>query len=149
MGNYFVQTNEDGEILAWFNDAMHSIIPNDVLPVTAEKHLEISSLYPTHYIDGEFTRQERVVTDAAEIRSIFKRERAELISAMTVEIDGMVFDADSTAKINLTAAVAALEPEETQLWVLADNTVAYPTREQLKRVLRALGAKHSEVWVQE
>ena len=76
-----------------------------------------------------------------------KAERAEAVAALTVEVDGMVFDGDEKAQERMARAVLMAEsPEEQTEWVLADNTVALVTADQLKRACRAAGQAQTALW---
>lgn len=82
-----------------------------------------------------------------------KEERAEAVSKLTVTVDGMVFDADETSQNRMSRVVAGAQAlgvdlnTTTQIWVLADNTVATPTVAQLAQALKLAGEKQSELWV--
>ena len=77
-----------------------------------------------------------------------KAERARAVAALTVEVDGMVFDGDETAQERMARAVLMAEsPEETMEWVLADSSVAVVTAEQLRRACRAAGKAMGVLWV--
>lgn len=76
-----------------------------------------------------------------------KTTRAEAVSKITVEVDGMVFDGDEESQQRVARSIIALEDGETMPWVLYDNTVAQVSKEQLKQVLRLSGQKQSELWV--
>lgn len=81
-----------------------------------------------------------------------KQERADTVSKITVEVDGMVFDGDETAQTRMGRTIAAatvlgVDLDTTkQVWVLADNTVAEPTIKQLARALQLAGAAQTKVW---
>ena len=76
-----------------------------------------------------------------------KAERAAAVAALTVEVDGMVFDGDEKAQERMARAVLMAEsPEETTEWVLADNTVALVTAEQLRRACKAAGKAQTKLW---
>ena len=80
-----------------------------------------------------------------------KKERAAAVAAITVEVDGMVFDGDEKAQERMsrtiTAAVATGEDmSATTTWVLADNTVAQVSIKQLAQALRLAGEKQTELW---
>lgn len=79
-------------------------------------------------------------------REVFKKTRAENVSKITVEVDGMVFDGDETSTARITKAIVALEPEETNTWVLANNDVVEVTREQFIQVLRKAGIEQTALW---
>lgn len=82
-----------------------------------------------------------------------KAERAEAVSKLTVTVDGMVFDADETSQNRMSRVVAGAQAlgvdleTTTQIWVLADNTIAQPTVAQLAQALKLAGEKQSELWV--
>lgn len=80
-----------------------------------------------------------------------KGERAAAVAAITVEVDGMVFDGDETAQERMartvTAATATGAPMDgTTVWVLHDNTVATPTIRQLATALRMAGEAQTALW---
>lgn len=81
-----------------------------------------------------------------------KNERAEAVSKITVEVDGMTFDGDEEAQTRMGRTVAAAVAlgvdldTYTQTWVLADNTVATPTIKQLAQALKLAGEKQTELW---
>ena len=77
-----------------------------------------------------------------------KEERTKAVEAITVVVDGMEFDGDEESQTRMSRAITGLEPGETQLWKLTDNTIVYPTREQLKSALRAAGERQTELWAQ-
>lgn len=81
-----------------------------------------------------------------------RAERAEAVSNITVEVDGMIFDGDEISQNRIartiTAATAAgYGPEDTTTWVLHDNTVATVTIKQLSQALLAAGLKQTELWI--
>ena len=76
-----------------------------------------------------------------------KAERAAAVAAITVTVDGMVFDGDEKAQERMARAVLMAEsPEEQTEWVLHDNTVALVTADQLKRACRAAGKAQTALW---
>ena len=88
------------------------------------------------------------VPSAKELLEQAKAERAAAVAALTVEVDGMVFDGDEKAQERMARAVLMAEtPEETIEWVLADSTVAIVTAAQLRRACRAAGKAMGELWV--
>ena len=89
---------------------------------------------------------------AAEELAQAKAERADAVSKITVTVDGMVFDGDEVSQERMartiTAAVATGEDmSATTTWVLADNTVAQVSMQQLAQALRAAGEAQTELWV--
>lgn len=81
-----------------------------------------------------------------------KQDRAEAVSKITVEVDGMTFDGDEKAQTRIGRTVAAAVAlgmdlnTEKRTWVLADNSVAQVTINQLVQVLRLAGDKQTELW---
>ena len=65
----------------------------------------------------------------------------------------MVFDADETSQNRMSRVVAGAQAlgvdleTTTQIWVLADNTIAQPTVAQLAQALKLAGQKQSELWI--
>ena len=87
----------------------------------------------------------------AEALAQAKAERAAAVAAITVTVDGMVFDGDEKAQERMartvTAATATGEGmDATTTWVLHDNTVALVTADQLKRACRAAGKAQTALW---
>ena len=105
-------------------------------------------------LEGEGTGPVLEPVDESEEAELarLRAERAEAVSKITVEVDGMVFDGDETSQDRIartiTAATAAgYGPEDTTMWVLHDNTVAEVTIKQLSEALLAAGLKQTELWV--
>lgn len=82
-----------------------------------------------------------------------KRERAEAVAKITVEVNGMTFDGNEEAQSRMARTVAtavALGVDintEKRTWVLADNTIAQPTVAQLAEATRLAGDKMTELWI--
>ena len=81
-----------------------------------------------------------------------KAERATQVGRLTVTVDGMVFDADETSQNRMSRVVAGAQAlgvdlnTTTQIWVLADNTVATPTIAQLAQALKLAGEAQTALW---
>lgn len=93
------------------------------------------------------TTEERAQADLASA----KATRATKVDALTVTVDGMVFDADETSQNRMSRVVAGaqalgIDQSTTQVWVLADNTVATPTVAQLAQALKLAGEAQSALW---
>ena len=90
---------------------------------------------------------------AAELKmSDAKTNRAGEVSRITVDVDGMTFDGDETsqnrmARKVLSAQMSGIQMSDKTDWVLADNTVASVSYEQLARACALAGQKQSELWV--
>ena len=96
------------------------------------------------YSERELTPEEQEAQNLA----IAKRERAAKVAAITVEVDGMVFDGDEQAQSRIARAITAAETAglESTVWVLADNTVATVTKAQLQQALAKAMIAMSELW---
>lgn len=87
------------------------------------------------------------VARAAETVASAKVERASAVAAITVEVDGMVFDGDEKAQERMARAVTLADsPEETTEWVLHDNTIAIVTAEQLRKACKLAGKAQTALW---
>ena len=80
-----------------------------------------------------------------------KIDRAEAVSRITVEVDGMEFDGDETAQDRMARAITMFNannlPADTVTpWVLADNTVAEVTVAQLSKALLLAGQAQTALW---
>ena len=75
-----------------------------------------------------------------------KEERAEYVSKIVVEVDGMLFDGDETSQDRMTRSIIALDLGEKVQWVLADNSIKMVTRAQLREALRKAGMAQTAIW---
>ena len=94
------------------------------------------------------SRPEKTADEIA-IEEMFKAksERADYVSKIVVEVDGMKFDGDEASQDRMARSVVALNDDnETVQWVLADNTIAQVTRIQLKQALRLAGEAQTAIW---
>lgn len=109
-----------------------------------EGKVEFWAQYGVTYSERELTPEEQEAQDLA----IAKRERAAKVAAITVEVDGMVFDGDEQAQSRMARAITAAETAglESTVWVLADNTVATVTKAQLQQALAKAMIAMSELW---
>ena len=106
-----------------------------------------------HYIEevnGEyFIRQIAPPTEeeiAAEALAKAKAERAEYVAKLVVTVDDLPFDGDETSQDRMARSCVALNEGETVQWVLADNTIAQVTKEQLRQALRLAGEAQTAIW---
>ena len=85
---------------------------------------------------------------AAKGMSDWKDSRAIAVSAITVEVDSLIFDGDEISQNRMARAVSAADSDsETTVWVLANNTPAIVTALQLKRALKLAGMAQTALWV--
>ena len=83
---------------------------------------------------------------AAEILLKAKAERAEIVSKIVVMVDDLPFDGDETSQDRMARSCVALNDGETVQWVLADNSIAHVTKEQLRQALRLSGEAQTAIW---
>lgn len=88
---------------------------------------------------------------AEEAMQTAKATRAAAVAAITVEVDGMIFDGDEVAQERMARTVTAATAtgasmDDTTVWVLHDNTVAQPTIRQLATALRMAGEAQTALW---
>ena len=83
---------------------------------------------------------------AAKLLEQAKAERAEYVSKIIVEVDGLKFDGDETSQDRMARSVVALDEDETVQWVLADNSIAHVTKQQLRMALRLAGEAQTAIW---
>ena len=81
-----------------------------------------------------------------------KAERAEAVSQIIVEVDGMNFDGDEESQTRMGRTIAAAVAlgvdltTEKRTWVLADNSIAEVTIAQLAEALRLAGDAQTALW---
>lgn len=75
-----------------------------------------------------------------------KAERASEVERLTVEVEGMVFDADETSQARMSVAASSMTDDETNVWVLNDNSVVQVTKAQLLQACRLARIAQSAVW---
>lgn len=83
---------------------------------------------------------------AAKLLEQAKAERAEYVSKIIVTVDGLAFDGDETSQDRMARSCVALNDGETVQWVLADNSIAQVTKEQLRQALRLAGEAQTAIW---
>ena len=81
-----------------------------------------------------------------------KSERAEAVSRIIVEVDGMKFDGDEESQTRMGRTISAaialgvdIQTHE-QIWVLSDNSVASVTVSQLAKALKLAGESQTALW---
>lgn len=119
----------------------------DPIYAEIEEYVKVNPDKVSAYVPYEPTPEEIAY---AELQKA-KQERAEAVSKITVEIDGMVFDGDEVSQERMSRTVVAAAAtgetgDATTTWVLHDNTVAQPTISQLARALRAAGEEQTKLW---
>lgn len=90
----------------------------------------------------------------AKVLAQAKQERAEEVSKITVEVDGLIFDGDEDSQTRMARTITASQalgiPEDSTIsWAMADtnaNKVEQVTIAQLSKALYLAGCKQSELW---
>lgn len=101
----------------------------------------------------DFAYWQAVHDDEVAARAAIALERAK--GARAAEVDALIvttasgntFDGDEASQDRMSRAITALDPGETTLWILADNTPTYITREELREALRLAGEAQTAIWV--
>lgn len=75
-----------------------------------------------------------------------KAERAEAVEALTVEVNGKVFDADETSQARMSVAASSMTDYETNVWVLHDNSIVHVTKSELLDACRKARLAQSAIW---
>jgi hypothetical protein len=81
-------------------------------------------------------------------RENFKECRRQAVAAITVEVDGMVFDGNEVSQNRMARAILSLEDDEQTTWVLHDNAPAQVNKATLQAALRLAGIRQTELWIQ-
>lgn len=98
------------------------------------------------YVAGHAPVKPQKVLEAEALEQA-KAERAAAVAALTVEVDGMVFDGDEKAQERMSRAVNMADSlEEETEWVLHDHTVAIVTASQLRQACRKAGKAQTALW---
>lgn len=86
---------------------------------------------------------------ALRLREEAKQARQTAVDAITVEVNGKVFDGDETSQTRMSRAILGMQAtgQATITLVLADNTVTQATLAELTEALCLAGARQAELWV--
>lgn len=128
------------EAALWCNESQKAYI-DEIEPIDGVRRFQVVAV-------PEPTPEELEAQALAEA----KEERAEAVSKIIVEVDGMKFDGDETAQTRMGRTIAAAVAlgvdinTYTQTWVLANNTVATPTIKQLAQALKLAGEEQTKLW---
>lgn len=78
----------------------------------------------------------------------FKVSRELAVSQIQVTTaSGKTFDGDETSQNRMARAVASSDPGDTTVWMLANNTPAVVSHDELKEALRLSGEAQTALWV--
>lgn len=97
--------------------------------------------------DRAVTREQQESTAAQELRLIDKMRRQSLVDEITVRIDGMLFQGDELSQGRMLRRADTLVGGESAEWVLADNSVALVTADQLRAAAREAVDEMGRIWV--
>ena len=128
------------EVAVWCNEIGKAYI-EEIEPVDGKRRFQIVAI-------PEPTAEEIAAQELAEA----KAERAEAVSKLVVTVNGKKFDADETSQNRMARVVAGAQAlgvdleKTTQIWVLADNTIAQPTVAQLAQALKLAGEAQTALW---
>ena len=88
---------------------------------------------------------------SAELQQLLqaKANRAAAVNSIIIEVDQMLFDGDEQSQNRINRVISsATNDADVVKWVLADNTVANVTIQQLKQVLQLATSKQSELQIE-
>ena len=94
--------------------------------------------------DPEPTEEEKAAAKLEEA----KRIRAAQVAAIVVEVDGMSFNGDEMSQSRMSRAILSADTAglDSTVWVLAADTVATVTKEQLKQALAKSMLEMGSLW---
>ncbi len=119
------------------------LLPDNIVQIAHDTEKYFAPIVEAH--DGAAQNEAESVAYQWEL---IKIDREIAVNNITVEVDGMEFDGDEVAQGRMTRAVAILDDLETTPWKLADNTLAMPSKEQLKTALRLAGLAQTQIWTE-
>ncbi len=77
----------------------------------------------------------------------WKMQRQAAVDAITVEVDGMVFDGDEYSTSRMADNIAAADDLTDSIeWTLADNSAVIVTVQQLKAACRLACEQRTRIW---
>ena len=98
--------------------------------------------------EPEFTQEELDVKSVQEAKALKDKNRAAAMNALTVTTSsGKEFDGDEISQSRMARAVSFSQPLDTTQWILADNSVATVTREELIEAGLLAGQAQTALWI--
>ncbi|CAM3966766.1 DUF4376 domain-containing protein [Pseudoalteromonas byunsanensis] len=82
-------------------------------------------------------------------RERFKQSRSALLAQQTVEVDGMMFDADELSQQRMARKLLVMEEQSLTSWVLANNDVVQVSKEQLFSACKLASEQQTALWIGE
>ena len=143
----------------WINDVAFQKFPNEyaerVLASIAELVSNKENREHEQALEQEAEQLANMTQEEKDSLALFlaKEERAQAVSNITVEVDGMVFDGNEASQSRMGRTIAAAVAlgldltKEKRTWVLADNTIVEVTIAQLAQVLKLAGDAQTALWV--
>ena len=131
------------------------VVPGDIPPHNPATHKAIQATTPS-LVHGRWVLAYSVTQlDAEELAELAAQKLQAAKDQRNVQVEnievttpsGNTFDGDETAQTRMARAIVALSPSETTLWVLANNTPAMVSREELQEALRLAGAAQTAIWM--
>ena len=98
-------------------------------------------------IQQDYSATTTAYVETRRVQTAKALRQAEVDAIVITTISGKAFDGDEQSQDRMSRAINALNPLETTLWVLSDNTPAMISREELQEALRLAGAAQTAIWV--
>ena len=143
----------------WINDVAFQKFPNEyaerVLASIAELVSNKENREHEEALEQEAEQLANLTQEEKDSLALFlaKEERAQAVSNITVELDGMVFDGNEASQSRMGRTIAAAVAlgvdltTEKRTWVLADHSIVEVTIAQLAQVLKLAGDAQTALWV--
>lgn len=108
---------------------------------------DLVEFWKGHSVDY-FETEEAVNEERIAEESLYKAKLARnaSVSAIIVEVDGMLFDGGEESQCRMAHYLLALDDYETVKWVMSDNSVKLVTKQQLHAALKQAVKKQAELW---
>lgn len=140
--------DENGEVIKPAENIPAEIIPAEVIPAEYKTVVEDVTVRRFQIVAIPEPTTEELAKQAL---SAAKAERTAAVAAITVTVDGMVFDGDEVAQERMARTVTAATAtgasmDDTTTWVLHGNIVAKVTIRQLATALRLAGEEQTRLW---
>lgn len=98
-------------------------------------------------IQQDYSATTAAYVETQRVQTAKALRQAEVDAIVITTASGKAFDGDEQSQDRMSRAINALNPLETTLWVLSDNTPAMISREELQEALRLAGAAQTAIWV--
>lgn len=87
--------------------------------------------------------------EALRLREVWKAHRQAAVDAITVTVNGKVFDGDEVSQTRMARAIIGMQAAGVPAinWTLADNTVTQASVAELTEALVLAGQRQAELWV--